>query len=157
MFVQLGATWDCMLATHGVLRQISFQRGATWDCILATYRVLRGKFVQLGVLYVGNLRGFETEVCSTWGFLGLRVSKLQGFGRKFVQLGTTWDRMLATHGVLRWMFCPTWGYLGLYVGNLRGFGRMCVQLGATWDCILTTYGALRRMFCHLRATGEVCW
>ena len=42
-------------------------------------------------MYVGNPQGFETEVCLTWGYLGLHVGSLQGFETEV---------------------CLTWGYLG---------------------------------------------
>ena len=168
MFVQFGATWECMLATYRALRRmfcptwgylglyVGNLQGFETD-VLCNLRLLRAVCWQptglwdrclfnlwlLG-LYVGNLHGFDMDVCPTWGYLGLYVGNLHCFDMDV---------------------CPTWGYLGLSVGKLQGFEtKLCsssswkfVQVGATWNCMLANYRAWSWCLSNLGVLGTVCW
>ena len=155
-FVQLGATWDCMLASYSALRRMFCP---TWG--------------YLG-LYVGNLQGFETDVCSPGGYWDCMLATYTSLIWMFVQLGATWvepqrreqhtnkkqqRREQHTHTTPNIFFPQLTGhwdgclsiccYLGLYVGNLQGFETDVLSTSSKWGGILVT---LRRKFVQLGAS-----
>ena len=128
------------------------QLGATWDCMLATYGALDGCLSNLE-LYTNNPGSFETDVLSTSSYSGGMLLTLR---RKFIQLRASWGCMLGTDRV--WHGClSTWGYLGLYVGKLQGLKLMFVQLEGTWDCMLGSYGLWDETLFKFELLGTVCW
>ena len=176
-FIQLGASWGCMLGTcwlwHGCLSTWGYlelyvgklqglklmfvQLGGTWDCMLVTYGSLRRNFVQVRAGSLSKLGLLETlcwqpmglwDGClSTWGYLGLYVGNL--FNLEL--LGTLcWQSI----GALKRMFCPTGDYLGLYVGNRHGFETDVRPTRGYLNGMLTTYRALRQMPVQLGATWD---